>query len=56
MAVRAVARHMLGFMQGMPGARQWRRLLSDPATLKNEGTNVLQFAWKETFAEHMAED
>jgi len=28
-----VSRHMLGLYHGMPRARQWRRLLSDPARL-----------------------
>ncbi|MTD32855.1 tRNA dihydrouridine(20/20a) synthase DusA [Paludibacterium sp. dN 18-1] len=27
--VRNIARHILGLFQGMPGARQWRRMLSD---------------------------
>ncbi|MDX1377031.1 MAG: tRNA dihydrouridine(20/20a) synthase DusA [Burkholderiales bacterium] len=32
-ALRQVARHMLGLCHGMPRARLWRRLLSDPARL-----------------------
>jgi len=32
-SLRQVARHMLGLYHGMPRARQWRRLLSDPARL-----------------------
>ncbi len=51
MAVRAVARHMIGLMQGLAGARQWRRLLSDPTTLKREGLNILEFAWESTFGD-----
>lgn len=31
--VRDVARHMLGLFNGLPGARHWRRMLSDPALL-----------------------
>ena len=32
-ALRQIARHMLGLYHGMPHARLWRRLLSDPARL-----------------------
>jgi tRNA-dihydrouridine synthase A len=31
--LRAIARHMLGLFHGHPGARLWRRALSDPAAL-----------------------
>jgi tRNA-dihydrouridine synthase A len=31
--LRAIARHMLGLYQGRPGARVWRRMLSDAAAL-----------------------
>jgi tRNA-dihydrouridine synthase A len=31
--LRAIARHMLGLYQGRPGARLWRRMLSDAAAL-----------------------
>lgn len=51
MAVRAVGRHMLGLMQGLPGARLWRRLLSDPTTLKTQGIHVLDYAWQEIFGD-----
>lgn len=43
-APRAVARHMLGLYQGQRGARQWRRLLSDPGFLAREGAGVLSAA------------
>ena len=32
--LRAITRHMLGLYQGVPGARAWRRLLSDAGRLK----------------------
>jgi tRNA-dihydrouridine synthase A len=32
--VRHVARHMLGLYHGEPGARAWRRMLSDSAALR----------------------
>ena len=31
--VRSIARHMIGLMHGEPGARAWRRMLSDPLRL-----------------------
>ena len=31
--VRSIARHMIGLFHGQPGARTWRRRLSDPAAL-----------------------
>jgi tRNA-dihydrouridine synthase A len=31
--LRAIARHMLGLYQGRPGARLWRRMMSDAAAL-----------------------
>jgi len=41
---RAVVSHMLGLYQGQPGARNWRRMLSDPAFLEREGARALQAA------------
>jgi len=38
---RAIVRHMLGLFNGLPGARRWRRTLSDSATLAREGTRIL---------------
>jgi tRNA-dihydrouridine synthase A len=40
-APRHVVRHMLGLYQGVRGARQWRRVLSDPAVLERDGAEVL---------------
>lgn len=39
--VRNIARHVLGLFQGMPGARQWRRTLSDAACLDGAGADLL---------------
>jgi len=36
-----VTRHMLGLFQGLPGARQWRRLLSEHAHLPEADMQVL---------------
>jgi tRNA-dihydrouridine synthase A len=40
-APRHVVRHMLGLYQGLRGARQWRRRLSDAAVLARDGAEVL---------------
>jgi len=42
--LRHVARHMLGLFRGEPGARQWRRTLSDPAQLERNDPQLLQSA------------
>jgi tRNA-dihydrouridine synthase A len=43
-APRHVVRHMLGLYQGVRGARQWRRDLSDASVLEREGADVLMSA------------
>jgi tRNA-dihydrouridine synthase A len=37
----AIARHCLGLFHGLPGARRWRRQLSDPAFVKAAGTQCM---------------
>jgi tRNA-dihydrouridine synthase A len=39
--LRAIVRHLLGLYQGMPRARSWRRLLSDPVRLARGDPVVL---------------
>ncbi|WP_261816111.1 tRNA dihydrouridine(20/20a) synthase DusA [Vibrio gallicus] len=39
-----ITRHMLGLFQQMPGARQWRRYISENAHKKGSGLEVLQAA------------
>ncbi len=39
-----VTRHMLGLFQAMPGARQWRRYISENAHKKGAGIEVVQAA------------
>ncbi|PQV87561.1 tRNA dihydrouridine(20/20a) synthase DusA [Cronobacter sakazakii] len=41
-----VTRHMLGLFQGIPGARQWRRYLSENAHKPGADINVLEQALK----------
>lgn len=41
-----VTRHMLGIFQGIPGARQWRRHLSENAHKQGAGLSVLEDALK----------
>ncbi|TVP73828.1 MAG: tRNA dihydrouridine(20/20a) synthase DusA [Rhodobacteraceae bacterium] len=40
----AITRHMLGLFAGQPGARQWRRILSEQAHLRGAGPEVLDMA------------
>lgn len=51
-AIRAAARHVNGLAQGLPGARRWRQVLSDPAAIKTKGAGLLQHAWEEAFGEN----
>jgi tRNA-dihydrouridine synthase A len=40
-ALRAVTRHMLGLFNGLPGARRWRRMLSDAALLRDDDPDLI---------------
>ena len=43
--LRSITRHMLGLFQGMPGARAWRRMLSDSALLaRNDPQLIIEAA------------
>jgi tRNA-dihydrouridine synthase A len=42
--LRSIARHMLGLYQGQPGARRWRRMLSDAPQLARNATDLLHDA------------
>jgi tRNA-dihydrouridine synthase A len=42
--VKHVSRHMLGLFQGLPGARRWRRYISDNAHLDPCNTRLLEQA------------
>jgi tRNA-dihydrouridine synthase A len=46
-AVRAIARHVLGLYHGAPGARAWRRMLSDEGELKAAGAEIFLRALRE---------
>jgi tRNA-dihydrouridine synthase A len=48
---RQIVGHMLGLYLGRPGARAWRRMLSDPAFLAREGAGALAAAAR-AFAAH----
>ena len=39
--MRNLTRHILGLFQGVPGARRWRRMLSDAALLNGAGPDLL---------------
>jgi tRNA-dihydrouridine synthase A len=44
-ALRGTARHMLGLLNGLAGAKAWRRTLSDPAAYAAFGTELLHEAY-----------
>ena len=43
--LRAIVRHVLGLFNGEPGARQWRRTLSDAARLAGAGPALIEEAY-----------
>ncbi len=43
--MRSMVRHFLNLANGLPGARSFRRMLSEPATLKDAGPELLNQAW-----------
>ena len=45
--LRAITRHMLSMANGLPGARRFRRSLSDPEILKRNDGAILFEAWQE---------
>ena len=55
-AVRNAARYTMGLMNGLPGARLWRRVLSDPAAYKEEGPEVLKAAYRAMRSAALADD
>jgi tRNA-dihydrouridine synthase A len=42
-----ITRHMLGLFSGQPGARLWRRRLSDAAALRTSGPELIEAALNE---------
>lgn len=46
----SITRHMLGLFQGQPGARRWRRVLSERAPQRGAGLEVLDAALRELAA------
>ena len=48
----AITRHMLGLFAGCPGARAWRRVLSEGATAPGAGPEVLDAALAAVAPEH----
>ena len=43
--VKSITRHMLGLFNGLPGARAWRRSLSETAHLPDAGPEVIEAAY-----------
>jgi tRNA-dihydrouridine synthase A len=54
-ALRAIARHALGLYHGAPGARAWRRILSDAALLQSAGPELFLRALREVEPEAVAD-
>ncbi|HXU55282.1 MAG TPA: tRNA dihydrouridine(20/20a) synthase DusA, partial [Casimicrobiaceae bacterium] len=52
--LRAITRHLLGLYHGSPGARAWRRTLSDAALLQSGGPELLLEALREVEPESVA--
>ena len=44
LALTAISRHILGLFQGLPGAKAWRRYISENAHKKGAGVNVVEKA------------
>ncbi|MBI1216240.1 MAG: tRNA dihydrouridine(20/20a) synthase DusA [Alphaproteobacteria bacterium] len=42
-----ITRHMLGLYQGLPGARRWRRILSEEAYKPAANTNIVRLALRQ---------
>jgi tRNA-dihydrouridine synthase A len=53
--LRAIARHVLGLYHGAPGARAWRRILSDAALLQSAGPELFLRALCEVEPEAVAD-
>jgi tRNA-dihydrouridine synthase A len=43
-AVKHISRHLLGLFQGMPGAKAWRRYISENAFKDDDNTDLLMQA------------
>jgi len=43
--LRVVVRPLLGLLNGQPGARRWRRALSDPGRLATNDPGLIRQAW-----------
>ncbi len=52
--LRAITRHILGLYHGCPGARTWRRMLSDAALLQGGSAELLVSALREVEPETIA--
>jgi tRNA-dihydrouridine synthase A len=44
--VARISRHLLGLFQGLPGARIWRRYLSDHSHLEPDNSHLFLQAWE----------
>jgi len=54
--LRTIVRPMMGLVNGQSGARQWRRMLSDPARLAPNDPELLYQAWRTLSQQDAGED
>ena len=54
--VKSITRHILGLFNGLPGARRWRRSLSESAHCPGAGPEVIEAALDEVLALQQARD
>ena len=45
--LRRITRHMLGLFNGLPGARAWRRTLSDASALQHNDPDLIARAYEQ---------
>lgn len=54
--VKHISRHMLGLFQGLPGARRWRRWISENAHVKDNDYQLLDRAFEQLHAVQTEQD
>ena len=50
--LRAITRHVLGLLNGLPGARRWRRMMSDATLLRAEDPALIPRAYEAAMSSH----
>ena len=47
--LKSITRHMVGLFQGLPGARQWRQILSTQAHHPDATPELIKTAYRQAF-------